>query len=96
MTPEVQILLINAVGLGLAYGVVYPRLLPLTLGKIMIADAVMTAVLLAISLYLFWGSQTQFWLLGWYVGPVLFALITLFVMEMPLFFWFSKKHNIQL
>jgi hypothetical protein len=92
MTPEVKILLINALGLALAYGLICPRLLPLTLKKIMIADAAMTGLLMAIAGALFWG--TQMWLLGWHVGPIMFALITLLILEFPLFFWFSKKHNI--
>jgi hypothetical protein len=95
MTPEVQIILINAAGLALAYGAVYPRLLPITMVKIMVADALVTLVLLGVSAALFWGAGAQFWLLGFYVGPVLFALITLMVMEAPLFLWFAKKHGLK-
>jgi hypothetical protein len=95
MTPEVQILLINAMGLALAYGVIYPRLAPITVGKIAIADAVLTALLLGVAGYVFWGMGAQFWLLGWYVGPVLFSLITLACLEFPLFSWFMAKHNLK-
>jgi hypothetical protein len=96
MTPEVQLLLINAAGLGFAYGVVYPRLLPITWAKIVVADVILTASLLAAAAYLFWGTGTQFWLFGWYVGAVPFALITLMALELPLFSWFAKKHGIDL
>lgn len=92
MTPEVIVLLINAAGMALAYGVIYPRLLPITLGKMMLADTIITLVLLGIAGAMFW--DTQFWLLGWTVGPVLFALLTLLVIEMPLFSWFAKKHGV--
>lgn len=95
MTPEVVVLLINAAGLVLAYGVVYPRLLPVTLGKMMLADAIVTAVLVAISVFVFWNTNTQFWLFGWYVGSAVFALVTLLIIEMPLFSWFTKKHDIE-
>lgn len=94
MTPEVTVLLINAAGLALAYGLIYPRLLPITLGRMMLADGVITAVLVGLSAALFWGSGTQFWLFGWHVGSVVFALITLIIIEAPLFSWFTKKHDI--
>ncbi len=94
MTPEVLVLLINAAGLALAYGVVYPRLVPITMGKMVLADTVLTVVLVGSVTALFWGSGTQFWLLGWYVGPAVFAIVTLLVIEWPLFSWFTKKHGI--
>ncbi len=94
MTPEVLVLLINAAGLALAYGVVYPRLVPITMGKMVLADTILTVVLVGSVTALFWGSGTQFWLLGWYVGPAVFAIVTLLVIEWPLFSWFTKKHGI--
>jgi hypothetical protein len=96
MAPEVVVLLINACGMVLAYGVIYPRLLPITLGKMMLADGVITAILVAISVAVFWDSGLRFWLFGWHVGSGLFALITLLIIEAPLFSWFSKRHNIKL
>ena len=90
MTPEVVVLLINAAGLALAYGVIYPRLLPITMGKMMAADAIITGVLVGLSVAWFWGTGTEFWLFGWYVGSAIFALVTLLIIEMPLFSWFSK------
>ncbi|MDZ7904752.1 MAG: hypothetical protein U5N55_02525 [Cypionkella sp.] len=95
MTPEVIVLIVNAAGLALAYGAVYPRLLPMTYAKMMAADTVITVVLVGISALWFRGEDTQFWLFGWYVGPVIFALITLLIIEMPLFSWFTKKHDIR-
>ncbi len=94
MTPEVMVLLLNAAGMAFAYGVTYPRLLPLTMGKMMLADTIVTVVLVGISAIWFLGSGTRFWLLGWYVGPALFAVITLLIIEWPLFSWFTKKHGI--
>ena len=94
MTPEVMVLLINAAGLALAYGVIYPRLLPMSMGKMVLADTIVTVVLVGIAVAWFWGSGTQFWLLGWYVGPAPFTLIALLIIEWPLFSWFTKKHGI--
>ena len=94
MTPEVMVLLMNAAGIALAYGVIYPRLMPITLGKMVLADTIMTIALVGISVVWFWGSGTQFWLLGWYVGPALFTVITLLIIEWPLFSWYTKKHGI--
>lgn len=96
MTPEVQILLLNAAGLWLAYGIIYPRLAPITMGKILAADAVMTAIMLGIAAFVFWGQGTQFWLFGWQVGPIVFGLITLACLEIPLFSWFITKHGLKL
>lgn len=95
MTPEVVVLLINAAGLALAYGVIYPRLIPITMGRMVAADLVLTVFVVGISVALFWGTGTEFWLFGWYVGSFVFALITGMIMEWPLFSWFIKKHDIR-
>jgi len=94
LAPEVVILLINAAGMALAYGLIYPRLMPITMGRMMLADGLITAVLVGIAVAVFWDSGTQFWLFGWYVGSGLFALVTLLIIEAPLFSWFCKKHDI--
>lgn len=94
MTPEVQLVLINAFGLALAYGWIYPRLQPRSLGKIVIADLAVTALILAIAAYLHAEMGTRFWFFGFNLGPIAFSLIVLIVMEVPLFFWFANKHKL--
>lgn len=93
MTPEVQILLINAAGLALAYGLIYPRLTPLTMGRIALADLAMTGLLLALAALL--HGQTRFWLFGLQTGPLVFAIVTLAALELPVFSWFAKKHDLR-
>jgi len=92
MTVEVQILLINAALLVLAYGLIYPRLLPMRLGVFVLADLVLTGADLLLVWYVYAGQSL--WFLGWTIGPVPFALITLMVMEFPIFHWFAGRHNL--
>ncbi len=94
--PEFQILLLNAVILGVAYLGIYPTLQEKTLNKIMMIDLVLTGLALLVAGGWFLGTGVGFSLLlvdaNWFV----FTLVTLMIMEVPVFLWFAKKHGISL
>ena len=95
-SPEAQILILNAVIAGVAYLGIYPSLHKKTLNRIMTIDLVLTVVALTVAGALFWGSHQTFTLLFFQTNWVAFTLITLFVIEAPLFLNFAKRHGINL
>jgi hypothetical protein len=89
--PELQVVIINAVALGVAYLGIYPALREKTLHRVLVADAVVTLVALGTAGALFFGSGTAFaWVFNWFW----FSLITFMIMEWPLFLRFCRQHGI--
>jgi len=94
MLPEFQILIINAVCLGVAYLGILPGLARQSLTALALTDAAVTVVALVTAGMLFWGSGQGFTLLVFEVNWLVFALVTFAAMEGPLFVWFARKHGI--
>ena len=94
VAPELQILILNMVILGVAYLGIYPSLQEKTLNKIMLIDLVLTGLALLVAGGWFMGSGTGFSLILFQTNWWIFTLATLFVMEVPVFLWFAKKHGI--
>ena len=95
-SPESQILILNGVILGVAYLGIYPSLQEKTLNRIMAIDLVLTVISLVVAGALFWGTGQTFTLLFFETNWAVFTLVTLFVIEVPLFFNFAKRHGINL
>lgn len=96
MSPELKILIINAVVLAVAYLGLYPSIQNKTLANLMYQDTALTILVLVTSAALFAGSDLSFNLIILDVNWFAFTLITLGLMEAPLFFWFCKKHGIDI
>jgi hypothetical protein len=94
MPPEAQILVINAVCLGVGYFGIYPALAQKSLLALGIGDLIVTAVAIGTAGALFWGSGVEFRLLGIAMNWLAFSLTTLVAMGLPLFFWFTRRHGI--
>lgn len=95
MAPELQILLINAVCLGVAYLFILPGLTHKTLKALALSDLAVSVLALGTSGALFWGSGVAFSLLVAEVNWLVFALVTFAAMEVPLFMRFVRKHGIE-
>jgi hypothetical protein len=95
-TPEIKILILNAVILAVAYLGIYPSLQEKTLNRIMAVDVVLSVLSLIVAGGLFWGTGVAFTLLFFKTNWAVFAILTLFVMEVPLFVWFARKHGIDI
>ena len=93
MAPELQILAINAVALGVGYGFILPALNPLTPLRMALADLGIGLAALGTAGALFWGSGTGFWLLGVQANWFVFALVTLVAMEVPLLWRFLRARG---
>ena len=94
--PEAQILILNGVILAVAYLGIYPSLEEKTLNRIMTIDVVLSALALTVAGALFWGTGTRFNMLFFHSNWAVFTIITLFVMEVPIFLNFANKHGINL
>ncbi len=96
MTPEVTILIANAILLAFTYLWVYPGITSKSINLIMAYDLVISAAALLVAGLLFWGSGISFNLILFQTNWAVFSIITLFIMEAPLFAWFAKKHGLNL
>lgn len=94
MTPELQILIINATCLGVGYLGIYPGLVPRGLLALALADLGVCAVAIGTAGMLFWGSGIGFSLLLAEVNWFVFSLLTLIAMEALLFPSFARRHGI--
>jgi hypothetical protein len=93
--PQTQILILNAAILAVAYLGIFPSLRDKTLARIMTVDLVVSVLAVGVAGALFWGRGLSFDLLfstNWAV----FSIVTLMIMEAPLFYLFAKKHGISL
>ena len=96
MSPELKLLIVNAVIVLIAYLGIYPSMRQITLTRMMVSDLVLTVLALAVAGALFWDSGTRFSLLFFSTNWAIFSFLTLAVMEIPLFIWFCRKHGIDL
>lgn len=94
--PESQILILNGVILAVAYLGIYPSLQKKTLNRMMAVDLVLSAVALTVAGALFWGTGVPFNMILFQANWAVFTIVTIMLMEVPLFLWFAKKHGISL
>ena len=94
LPPEAQLLIINAAILAVAYLGIYPSIRNLTTGRLMAADLVLTGLLLVVAGALFWGTGVEFSMLLFSTNWFVFALLTMFLMELPLGWWFARRRGL--
>ncbi|MFO7805988.1 MAG: hypothetical protein R6V30_10020 [Paracoccaceae bacterium] len=96
MPPETTLLVVNAVFLAFAYGWVYPRLPEKTTSAIMAYDLAIGGAALLVAGLLYWGSGVAFSLILFDANWLFFSIITMAIMEVPLFLWLMKTYDIEL
>ena len=94
--PEIQILILVGVILGVAYLGIFPTLQEKTLNRMMAIDLVLTALALTVAGALFWGSGVGFSLILFETNWAVFTVLCFGLIEIPLFLSFAKKHGISL
>ena len=92
MRPEFQILILNAACLAIAYLGIYPSLRDQGLGRLAIADAVVTAAAIGTAGALFAGSGQRFDMILFTGNWLTFALVSYGLMSAPLAAWFLRRH----
>lgn len=96
MTPELQILIINAVIMGVAYFGIYPSRRITHVSQMMTTDLILTGLSLLVAGALFYGTGTRFSLILFDTNWAIFAVLTLALMEVPLFIWFCRRNGIDM
>lgn len=91
LAPEFQILILNATVLAVAYFGIYPTLRAPTVGRVLLADAVISAAALVVAGALFAGSGQRFWTPIGDTNWAVFWLVTMVLLEMPLFTRFARR-----
>lgn len=94
MTPELILLTVNAVLLAYAYLWAYPALTEKTMRAVLVRDVAISVAALGIAGALYWGTGARFSLLLFETNWFVFSIVTLSIIETPLFFHFAKKHNL--
>lgn len=95
MSPEWQIIVINAVVCAVAYFGIYPTFKPITWTKILVSDAAVTCAALGLAGMLFAGSGVRFTLIAVETHWAVFSLATFFAIESPLVIWFALTQDIE-
>ncbi|QTL33909.1 hypothetical protein [Pseudoalteromonas viridis] len=95
MSIELQVILLNVIILCLAYFVIYPRYAGSDLKKVSIQDLIATLVSLAIVGSVYYGSGLAFSLLLFEVNWAWFTVITFTLIELPLCYWYAKRHGVK-
>ena len=93
-SPEQFVLTVNAVILLCAYFIVYPRFAGADQNRLAINDLIANACALLVVGFNFWGSEERFDLLVTEVGWFGFTVMTFWLMELPLFFWYGRRHQL--
>ena len=96
MTPELKILIINAVFMAFAYLWAYPAIAQKTVPAIMARDTAISFAALLVAGLLFWGTETRFSLILFQTNWLVFSVVTLMLMELPFFAWFMRKYDLDL
>ena len=94
--PEAQVLILNAAILGVAYLGIYPSLREKTLARLMTVDMVLSVLAVGVAGALFWGRDVTFDMVLFSTNWAVFSILTLMMMEAPLFYLFARKHGISL
>lgn len=94
LSPESQILILNACCAAIAYGGILPSLRRKTLARVAACDAVVAALAIATAGALFAGRGLSFDLIVARTGWLGFAVITLALIEAPLAARFIRRHNL--
>lgn len=96
LSPELQVLTINATILAVAYLGIYPTLREITLRKLMLVDLVLSALSFLVVGALFWGTGTRFSMLLFQTNWAVFVIVSMMVMEYPLMRRLLRKHGLSM
>ena len=96
LPPETLLLGLNGVILGLAYVLIYPRMVADDLNTFIQSDLLATATSVIVAGSLFWGTNQPFDLLFGEVNWFVFSVVTFLLMETPFALWYFKKFDLKM
>jgi hypothetical protein len=94
LNQEQIILVTNAALMGYAYFWAYPALTEKTIAAITFRDAVISCMALLLAGALFWGTDQSFTLVFFETNWLVFSIVTLIIIEIPLFLWFLSRFDL--
>ena len=94
MSPFLTILALNVVAYGLAYRVLYPRLVGRDTGRMMRADAIVIAIILGIGFLLFHGQGHRFSLILFDTNWVVMTVVVGAAVEIPFLLDYMRRFGI--
>ena len=96
LSPETLLLGLNGIILGLAYVLIYPRMVADDINTLIQSDLFATATSVIVAGFLFWGTNQPFDLLFGEVNWFLFSVVTFLLMEAPFALWYFKKFDLKM
>ena len=103
MMPEIKVLILNAVLLGMAYFAIYPAMNIRRITQMLPVDLLLLVIALLAAGSLFYGQGIDFSLLIFDTGSDLlttnwffFTVLSMALIEAPLFLWYCRKNDIDL
>lgn len=94
-TPELLIVSLNISIVLAAYFSVYPKLAGSNLNRIAFYDIFATGLALGIVGFNYWGTGHGFSLLSINLNWFWYTFVTYLLAELPVMFWYFKKHNVK-
>ena len=96
MPPESKVFLFAAAVMLFAYTAIYPRLREKTILLMGSIDIAFTAAIFLVVGAVYYGQGIDFSMIFFDAPWWLFAIVCAVVAEVPLFFWFCKRWNVDL
>ncbi|AOT09526.1 hypothetical protein [Pseudoalteromonas luteoviolacea] len=96
MSAELHIILLNVAILFIAYFAIYPTYAGNDFKKISTQDFIASMVSLGIAGSVYFATGVEFTLFFFEVSWAWFTLVSFTIIELPLFYWYAKRHNVKL
>ncbi|KZN32573.1 hypothetical protein N474_18405 [Pseudoalteromonas luteoviolacea CPMOR-2] len=96
MSPELSIIILNAAILLIAYFIIYPKYAGNDFRKISVQDFIASMISLGVVGSVYFGTGVKFSLVLFDVTWPWFTLISFTLIELPIFYWYAKRHNVKL
>ena len=93
---EFMVVALNSVIVLVAYLSVYPKLAGNSFNRISLLDILASGLSLFIVGSKYWGTDQEFTLVIVQVNWFWFTLISYALIEIPVFFWYYRKHKVKL
>ncbi|MCB5198284.1 hypothetical protein SAMN05428995_10690 [Loktanella sp. DSM 29012] len=96
MSPELTILVINAVFVGFAYGFAYPMLRVRTMNRLALFDLIIGSAALILAGLLYYGSGIRFSMILFDTNWLFFSLVTMALIEIIPATLYMRRHGISM
>jgi hypothetical protein len=94
MSPELFVLIVVASVLAVGYGIVFPRFAGTDLIKLSINGLLAYGSALLVVASHYYGTEQRFGEPALELGWFGFTLLTLILVDLPLFYWYARRYRI--